>query len=367
MTKTKPIEVFTGSFMSSFKLNDVEWEMLYELPIISREIYFLIRRHMDFATGITGIKRKLSIACVVDFLACEVKTSRKPEKFSRGKLRNDIEILEKAGLIKRIGEMVFECLLADTDKSNQSEDSRNTATNIATNLAKKSDNKLLKNKDKENGTQPGTQPTIFSELRRSPVSGKDINNLYTSPSAEIAQAESKEEPPAEQVPQTEKKVEFRKIAKQVIDYLNQKLGTHYKYVASNLNLIICRLKEGFSLEEAKLVIDDRISRWGKDSKMQEYLRPKTLFAASNFENYLGGLNRNLAANDDGLPTAEEAYLAYSIYQYTNPNSFTAEVISWISGFRNMEPAAARETFVRVYNQRKPIWIARRQETQNRRG
>lgn len=74
---------------------------------------------------------------------------------------------------------------------------------------------------------------------------------------------------------------------EVVDYLNARLGTSYrsksKETASKVN---ARLEEGFTVSDFKAVIDSKVSQWGNDPKMQEYLRPKTLFAPSNFEAYL---------------------------------------------------------------------------------
>ena len=73
--------------------------------------------------------------------------------------------------------------------------------------------------------------------------------------------------------------------KQIIDYLNKKLGT--KYGSSNKETqkhIKARLKEGFTLEDFKTVIDKQYDKWiGTD--MQQYLRPETLFG-TKFESYL---------------------------------------------------------------------------------
>jgi hypothetical protein len=38
------------------------------------------------------------------------------------------------------------------------------------------------------------------------------------------------------------------------------------------------------------VIDNQVSAWKDDAKMNEYLRPATLFAASKFEGYLNRKN-----------------------------------------------------------------------------
>ncbi|EPW71935.1 conserved phage C-terminal domain-containing protein [Streptococcus agalactiae] len=70
-----------------------------------------------------------------------------------------------------------------------------------------------------------------------------------------------------------------------IAYLNQKTNSNYKFVDSNINLVKARLKNGYSLDDFKVVVDKKCSEWG-NSDMAKYLRPSTLFNASKFESYL---------------------------------------------------------------------------------
>nr|UVN01759.1 MAG: hypothetical protein [Bacteriophage sp.] len=72
----------------------------------------------------------------------------------------------------------------------------------------------------------------------------------------------------------------------VIDHLNQRAGTHYKATTANTRkLIKARLKEGFTVDEIKLVIDKKCADWLRNPAMVEYLRPETLFG-NKFESYL---------------------------------------------------------------------------------
>ena len=48
---------------------------------------------------------------------------------------------------------------------------------------------------------------------------------------------------------------------------------------------MARWKDGYTLEDFQRVIDWRVAKWYTDAKMQEYLRPMTLFS-SKFESYL---------------------------------------------------------------------------------
>lgn len=77
-------------------------------------------------------------------------------------------------------------------------------------------------------------------------------------------------------------------ASEILDYLNAKTGKHFRAVKANRSLVQARLRDS-SPQEIRNVIDDRVRAWASDPKMAEYLRPATLFAASNFESYLGNI------------------------------------------------------------------------------
>lgn len=68
------------------------------------------------------------------------------------------------------------------------------------------------------------------------------------------------------------------IREQIIIYLNKKLDAHYKPNASkNKQVINARLNEGYTLDDFKRAIDNKIADWGNDKKMSKFLRPETLF------------------------------------------------------------------------------------------
>lgn len=79
---------------------------------------------------------------------------------------------------------------------------------------------------------------------------------------------------------------FKDDLKEVIDYLNLKLNTKYRYTSNtSKEHIIPRFKEGFTVEDMKSVIDCKYDEWiGTD--MAKHLNPTTLFRPSNFERYL---------------------------------------------------------------------------------
>ena len=74
--------------------------------------------------------------------------------------------------------------------------------------------------------------------------------------------------------------------KEIVEYLNQKTGKSFKYnTQKTQSCIKARLKEGFSADDFKTVINLKTEQWGKDPKMSVYLRPETLFG-TKFEGYL---------------------------------------------------------------------------------
>lgn len=82
-----------------------------------------------------------------------------------------------------------------------------------------------------------------------------------------------------------KKSKFSEETEEIISYLNSKAGTHYRNVDSNRKLITARMKEGYTVDDFKTVIDKKCDEW-KGTDMQQFIRPVTLFQASKFENYL---------------------------------------------------------------------------------
>ena len=72
----------------------------------------------------------------------------------------------------------------------------------------------------------------------------------------------------------------------IIDYLNERVGTRYTYRNKVINgMINARLSEGFTVDDFKVVIDNKVADWA-GTEWAKYLRPHTLFAPSHFESYL---------------------------------------------------------------------------------
>ena len=92
--------------------------------------------------------------------------------------------------------------------------------------------------------------------------------------------------------------EPKSIHKDVIDYLNGKIGARYKASSAiNKRLIDARVKEGYTLDDFKRVIDNKVASWSHDQKMSKYLRPQTLFG-TKFESYLNERAPSVPAHAD---------------------------------------------------------------------
>ena len=78
----------------------------------------------------------------------------------------------------------------------------------------------------------------------------------------------------------------KNIIKDIVEYLNFKTNSSYRYSSDKTRRTInARLNEGFTLDDFKKVIDIKTTQWLGDQKMEQYLRPETLFG-TKFESYL---------------------------------------------------------------------------------
>jgi uncharacterized phage protein (TIGR02220 family) len=75
-------------------------------------------------------------------------------------------------------------------------------------------------------------------------------------------------------------------AVQAIEFLNKVSESRFQPVEANVRPAAARIRE-FGLTRVKAVIAAKAEQWRGDEKMEQYLRPATLFAASNFANYEG--------------------------------------------------------------------------------
>jgi uncharacterized phage protein (TIGR02220 family) len=97
------------------------------------------------------------------------------------------------------------------------------------------------------------------------------------------------------------------IESNILTHLNAVCSSSYRPSKKTIGLIKARLKEGFTFDEFKRVIDFKNSQW-QGSEMANYLRPETLFG-NKFEGYLQASNQITGPMSEAevLKLAEQLY------------------------------------------------------------
>lgn len=102
-----------------------------------------------------------------------------------------------------------------------------------------------------------------------------------------ADAQASESPDAEVEVEVEVEKDHinRAEIREIVGILNEFTGKAYKPTTpKTASLIRARIKEGFSVEDFRCVIETKAQEW-RDGEMEKYLRPETLFG-TKFESYL---------------------------------------------------------------------------------
>lgn len=147
---------------------------------------------------------------------------------------------------------------------------------------KKPNENQKKTKEKPNENQEHnlneteTKPNVY-------VNVNDNVNLNDNVNVNDNVNDSKEKEKKEK----EKSVDFSRVCKKTIEYMNQKCGTSFDQNNEELyTQIRGRINEGHTLEEFKDVIDNKARDW-LGSEMSRHLNPFTLFKHPKFDLYLG--------------------------------------------------------------------------------
>lgn len=155
-------------------------------------------------------------------------------------------------------------------------------------------NQKAYDRDVENGKRGG-RPRVQTETPKGGVIEEKPPVLDEKPpvfETKGGVSEENQEKKRKEKIREEKKEDISKLSgkaddvTEIIDYLNEVCGTHYKpNTPETVRLIRARLKEGFSVEDFNRVIDTMYAKWGSNGDMARYLRPQTLFG-TKFESYL---------------------------------------------------------------------------------
>ena len=154
--------------------------------------------------------------------------------------------------------------------------------------------------EKRSWVAPGTPDSIRNYLKYNktrdrnelPMGNKEasppIQTLHTIhtilPKKEEYQ-EKEYSPPATQAGGNSLDTTVNAEAKTWIELLNRNTDKHYRPVPGNLSNIRQRIREGYTIEQAEMVVRYKDSVWGTNPDMKKYLRPITLFG-TKFDSYL---------------------------------------------------------------------------------
>ncbi len=337
--------------MSSFRLNDSEEELLLDEPSHLYKMYTGIRKHMDYKTGISGEERRLSEDYFIERLSYSSRQGRKGYKCPREKIRSGLRILEKIGLIKRLNVYVFLCVLADRDESVQNVYNRFT-TRTQPKKTEKNPTQPFENKDILESYPHGLQPYYSARCNPLPVPDNNIKNTYVqTPENGLVQKPKK--------PDVHLGVDDEVFMKFWTAYpkKQKRKGAYKIWKDRKLSKVVDKILQDVS--QRRLTQD-----WMKEGG-QFIPLPTSYLNQERWHDESKGIMTPQQEIEVEMPTAEEAYLTYTIYGPGNPNSFTADVISCIPGFRRLGPSDARSEFLRAYSQRKPIYVERCLKNQNR--
>ena len=116
------------------------------------------------------------------------------------------------------------------------------------------------------------------------------------------------------------KPDYAPICSQVISYLNEKAGKGFKNTPTNHKFITARLKDGHTAADLMTVIDRKVAEWMNDPKMNQYLRPSTLFNSEKFEGYL---------NSQAVPANQQSR------QYQTPDFQNIDYTVGAEGFEHV--------------------------------
>ena len=77
----------------------------------------------------------------------------------------------------------------------------------------------------------------------------------------------------------------REDIKEVVEYMNDKYTSNFKYKARGVQVPLGRLLSNYSVQQIKDGLDNRYDAWICEPVMHKYFRPSTIFKASNFSKY----------------------------------------------------------------------------------
>ena len=254
--------------MQRTQWNDDEDEALDGLPHVDQVLYLRgIRQRMDYSTGIAGIAPFTISYSWLSQLA-EVRprrgsTMKAPPRLTKQAMRSSFERMESAGLVQRMTDhqqrgLVFRCLLADTNQSDQMRNNpRTTPEQPQQNTPKKqfSSNDLA---HRSNPIEKFAAPAKSHPIQESGIREEGGLNRPVESSREDCDETAPASLPV----------------RHVFDYWRNATEHHQaKLGDKRRKAIASRLKEGYSTDELKRAIDGcLVSPWhqGQNGNKRKY-------------------------------------------------------------------------------------------------
>ena len=104
------------------------------------------------------------------------------------------------------------------------------------------------------------------------------------------------------------------LAVSILDFLNDKAGRKFPAKGMQFDHITARLKAGHSPEDLKLIIEHACAKWLGDNKMEEFIRPQTLFGPEKILEYLPQAKKWAEKGKPALVSGETARRAQMLQQ-----------------------------------------------------
>lgn len=146
-----------------------------------------------------------------------------------------------------------------------------------------------------NGKRESTGTIPRSRVNKTANNGNHGNResaesyLYTDVKPDLDIQTNKPSCPV--APQPDPEVLITDNAILVLTHLNQVSGSRYQKSKTSLENIRGRLRNGFSVDDLKMVIDLKHEHWSGNDDQYQYMRPETLFGPKKFESYLQSASR----------------------------------------------------------------------------
>lgn len=228
-----------------------------------------------------------SIAALADATELNVKT-----------VQTSLKHLVELGLIEDTGErrgltrqvIVYRLVGVNESYADSQHHQKRACFNTTKNGAVNKENTPKNGNVTENGCvnqMNTTENGTVTEVNTPNFGAKDTQKRGTESTSNLKDLRSN--------PLTPKGEDVRQQVSDLIDHLNQnlvklasKLGKPaptmgFRSGAANVRMISARLREGYTMDDCRMVMDYLSEMWGADVEMREHLCPTTIFRPSKFE------------------------------------------------------------------------------------